>query len=184
MRVLINDHESLNKLLLELMGLVRRSDFRWSFELLDLFCAQLAVHIRAENVCLFPAILNAPNNRFTEAGLEITALRETIEKLKHQHSMLTEELKKSASLMRELLDNVENGENGGLTDAMAKSLTAVGILLAEHQELEEREVCPAAKLVLDPAEFVRLEEAVEQETHKLPDDLDENRQSRRGQASA
>lgn len=171
MRVLTDDHESLNKLLLELMGLVRGPDFRWSFELLDLFCAQLAVHIRAENVCLFPAILSAPNNRFTEAGLELTALKATIERLKLEHNILTEELMKAARLMRQLLNDNENGE---LTDDTVKSLAVVAILLAEHQELEEREVCPAAKLVLDPAEFARLEEAVERETYKLPEDLHEN----------
>jgi len=171
MRVLTDDHESLNKLLLELMVFVRRSDFRWSFELLDLFCTQLAVHIRAENVCLFPAILNAPNNRFTDAGFELTALKAAIERLKLEHNILTEELMKAARLMRQLMNDNENGE---LTDETVKSLAAVAILLAEHQELEEREVCQAAKLVLDPAEFALLEEAVARETHKRPEDLHEN----------
>lgn len=61
------DHELLGDLLQKLEGALERRDVVKSFSLLDLFWARLAVHIRAENVCLFPAIVNAPREIFGRA---------------------------------------------------------------------------------------------------------------------
>ena len=46
----------------------RSTIFARAFELLDLFWARLAIHIRAENLHLFPALANAPASRFTGKG--------------------------------------------------------------------------------------------------------------------
>src|SRR4030095_14850546 len=54
--LLEQDHESLDQLLTELDAAVTKPGNPHVFELLDLFWARLAVHIRAENVRLFPAL--------------------------------------------------------------------------------------------------------------------------------
>src|SRR5260370_32958457 len=57
--LLEDDHASLNQLLIELDAELIKPDINRAFELLDLFWARLAVHIRAENLHLFPALANA-----------------------------------------------------------------------------------------------------------------------------
>lgn len=66
--LLETDHESLAHLLAELDGELAKPNIARAFELLDLFWARLAVHIRAENVHLFPALANARASLFTGKG--------------------------------------------------------------------------------------------------------------------
>jgi hypothetical protein len=66
--VLEDDHESLGQLLTELDADLAKPNIARAFELLDLFWARLAVHIRAENLHLFPALASAPASRFTGKG--------------------------------------------------------------------------------------------------------------------
>ena len=57
--ILEHDHASLDQLLTKLdQELAEPSEDR-AFELLDLFWARLAVHIQAEHLHLFPALVNA-----------------------------------------------------------------------------------------------------------------------------
>ena len=60
-----DDHESLAKLLTELDSELKKANAARAFDLLDLFWARLAVHIRAENLHLFPAIAAAAPSLFT-----------------------------------------------------------------------------------------------------------------------
>lgn len=171
MKSLGKDHQDLAALLLELMGLLGKSDIRWSFELLDLFCAQLAVHIRTENVCLFPAILNAPPERYIESGiLEAYTVRATIEKLKLDHTFFTEELTKAVKLMRQLLEEPAGPSNQKSIYEAVKIVAEVAIRLGAHEELEEREVYRWAGLLLTGEEIARLEAAVEAALQSLPID--------------
>lgn len=171
MKSLEKDHQDLAALLLELMGLLGKSDIRWSFELLDLFCAQLAAHIRAENVCLFPAILNAPRERYIESGiLEPYTVRATIEKLKLDHTFFTEELAKAVKLMRQLLEAPAGPSNQKSIYEAVKIVAEVAIRLGAHEELEEREVYRWAGLLLTAEEIARLEAAVETALQSLPID--------------
>ena len=62
------DHESLAHLLAELDAELAKPNTVRAFELLDLFWARLAVHIRAENLHLFPALANARAAVFTGKG--------------------------------------------------------------------------------------------------------------------
>lgn len=63
--LLEDDHSELGQLLSELNAELAKSNLTHSFELLDLFWARLAVHIRAENLHLFPALVNLPASLFT-----------------------------------------------------------------------------------------------------------------------
>src|SRR6185503_15306411 len=67
-RLLETDHESLAQLLAELDAELAKPNSVRAFELLDLFWARLAVHIRAEHLHLFPAIANATASLFTGRG--------------------------------------------------------------------------------------------------------------------
>ncbi len=67
--ILEHDHEQLSELLHGVKSNLHQHDAGQGFELLDHFWARLAVHIRAENLCLFPAILNAPGKLFSNPAV-------------------------------------------------------------------------------------------------------------------
>ena len=58
-RLLAEDHAALGELLRAFLTQLDEGDTAGAFVHLDLFWARLAMHIRAENLHLFPAILNA-----------------------------------------------------------------------------------------------------------------------------
>ena len=60
-----SDHAEVGDLLNEIDAALKSGDATRAFTLLDLAWARLAIHIRAEHLCLFPAILNAPRGLFT-----------------------------------------------------------------------------------------------------------------------
>jgi hypothetical protein len=55
---LIDDHVALDRMLKELKAALARRDVIAGHAKLDLFWARLAVHIRAEHLHLFPAVLS------------------------------------------------------------------------------------------------------------------------------
>ena len=57
--LLAEDHEALDKALSALLAALDEGDSATAFARLDLFWARLAMHIRAEHLQLFPAILRA-----------------------------------------------------------------------------------------------------------------------------
>ncbi|HEX6045334.1 MAG TPA: hemerythrin domain-containing protein, partial [Pyrinomonadaceae bacterium] len=58
-RRLADDHEDLHQLLEQLKKALHETDAGVPRGALDLFWARLAVHIRAEHLRLFPAVLSA-----------------------------------------------------------------------------------------------------------------------------
>ena len=55
--LLADDHSAVDKLLLSVRAALEAQDASRSHAALDLFWARLAVHIRAEHLHLFPAVL-------------------------------------------------------------------------------------------------------------------------------
>jgi hypothetical protein len=58
-KALADDHAEVDELIQLLFVALDDKDTTLSFERLDLLWARLAVHIRAEHLCLFPSILGA-----------------------------------------------------------------------------------------------------------------------------
>ena len=89
-----DDHESLAELLTELDSELKKANAARAFELLDLFWARLAVHIRAENLHLFPAIATAATSLFTGKGSLPTAeeAHNILLQLRSDHDFFMKEL--------------------------------------------------------------------------------------------
>jgi hypothetical protein len=86
MQTLKSDHAVLAEILDQLKIQLARPDLPMAFDSLDLFWASLAVHIRAENICLFPAVLNAPSSKFGANSMpELDDVKTTIEGLRADH---------------------------------------------------------------------------------------------------
>lgn len=167
---LLEDHESLAALLDDLKIALEKPDLLRAFELLDRFWARLAVHIRAENVCLFPAILNAPAKLFVaENGLpEIAEARAAIAQLRSDHNFFMDELAQAVKTMRELLSAEHHENEHEQMESVRRKISAVAGRLEAHNKLEEERVYRWPRIVLTPSELARLNDAVRFEIRNLP----------------
>lgn len=102
--LLEDDHASLGQLLSELDAELAKQNIARAFELLDFFWARLAVHIRAENLYLFPALANAPASLFTGRGSLPTSAEahNVLARLRTDHDFFMKELALMKNAMREL----------------------------------------------------------------------------------
>jgi iron-sulfur cluster repair protein YtfE (RIC family) len=168
--VFLEDHESLAALLDDLKIALEKPDLLRAFELLDRFWARLAVHIRAENVCLFPAILNAPAKLFVaENGLpEIEEARAAIAQLRGDHNFFMDELAQAVKTMRELLSAEQHENEHEQMENVRQKICAVASRLEVHNKLEEEKVYRWPRIALTPPELARLNDAVRFEIRNLP----------------
>jgi iron-sulfur cluster repair protein YtfE (RIC family) len=163
------DHEALSELLNDLKsGLQQRDE---SFELLDLFWARLAVHIRAENLCLFPAILNGAPELFHEREdlPPIEEVKATIESLRSDHNFFMDELAKAVQTFREILANAQSAQRvAEQLESIRNRVEVVSLRLKSHDALEETQVYKWPGLILGASELEALRAALQRELENLP----------------
>src|SRR5437763_10360911 len=96
------DHRSLDTLVAQLCDALEECDVKGSFARLDLVWARLAVHIRAEHLCLFPALLDAARQPSTSAE-DVACFDEAqsvINQLRLDHDFFMVELARAVNTMR------------------------------------------------------------------------------------
>jgi len=168
--LLEEDHGSLGDLFGRLRAALRGSDTRGAFELLDAAWARLAVHVRAEHLCLFPAVLGAPAELFgrcTGAPSRDEA-REIVAGLRHDHDFFMRELASAIGTLRELLSGTEGGAEPRGLESARRSVEAVISRLEEHDRLEEEHVYRWPDVLLDADGRARLAADVRRELENLP----------------
>src|ERR1043165_845632 len=109
--LLAHDHISLDGLLRDVIAALDAGDAQRSHARLDLFWARLAVHIRAEHLHLFPAILGALREKRggkIAAAPSLAEAQEAIEELRHDHDFFMRELAGAVQLMRTLFAKNES----------------------------------------------------------------------------
>src|SRR5215207_5190246 len=148
--LLEGDHESLGQLLTELDLALTDVDVSRSFELLDLFWARLAVHIRAENLHLFPALANAPRSLFTGKDCLPTPddAQKVLDHLRADHNFFMKELAEMIRVMRDMAANQQ--ANSEEVDDLRKRLMTITSRLEAHNELEETQAYGGVGLLFDP----------------------------------
>ncbi|MFZ0751666.1 MAG: hemerythrin domain-containing protein, partial [Pyrinomonadaceae bacterium] len=101
--LLEHDHESLDQVLNQLDEELAKPNVVRAFELLDFFWARLAVHIRGENLHLFPAIESAPTSLFTgKDGFPTRKEAQSVlARLRSDHDFFMKELAQIVKIMRE-----------------------------------------------------------------------------------
>lgn len=143
-KLLAADHAELDGLLGDVFSALEK-DAELVYPFLDLFWARLAVHIRAEHLHLFPALLQ---NASDQTGRLIASLRS-------DHNYFMRELGALVRAMR--------------TDSQASARDVLGQLnhlrdrLLEHNRLEEKAIYPLADS--GPHD---LDAAVKRELNTLP----------------
>lgn len=173
--LLAEDHAQLDGLLHSLLAILDQGDSVGAFTQLDLLWARLAMHIRAENLCLFPAVLEALAGRQQPSGGDapsLTEARHTVARLRADHDFFMRELAGAVKLMRELQAAPEDeSESNGLQD-VRQSIAALSDRLAAHNGVEEEQVYRWPAMLLDPTEQSALMGRVEREIKNLPPRFD------------
>lgn len=175
--LLAHDHSELDTLLDELVARFETGDARRIFEKLDLFWARLAMHIRAEHLHLFPAILGAldsfkaahTENRF---GTIPGNAQNILAQLREDHDFFMRELAAAIKEMRRLLENNSPDESKRLSSAREK-ITEIRRRLERHNELEEAEVYQWAERLLDSTAQADLNARMKKELSNLPPRFDD-----------
>jgi len=167
-RLLNHDHSELDELLASFFQSLESGQLKESFDALDLFWARLAMHIRAEHLHLFPALLNAAEaaakqGKRTVPPLETVQAR--IARLREDHDFFMAEFTTAVKGVRLLRDN--RPEAPGAEDLCTR-VAAAGQRLGEHNELEETEVYNWVPLLLTPSEQATLYERMERELAHFP----------------
>src|SRR4051794_10723682 len=108
------DHVALGEVFRELDRALGDLNVARSFELLDLAWARLAVHIRAEHLHLFPAVLNALSENSgadNPAKPSLAEARVCLERLREDHNFFMSEFADAIRILRELPPLAQNGGN-------------------------------------------------------------------------
>lgn len=151
------DHAELDELLKDLFAGLRKNDVEASFRALDLFWARLALHIRAEHLHLFPALLNSENTARADS------LPAALTELRADHDYFMHELADAVKQMRAAIAAGEEDVPAGVRSIIA----AVALRLARHNQIEESRIYPLAGS-FPAATLDDLDEKIDKELKNLP----------------
>ena len=172
--LLAEDHAALDDLLKTLLVALDEGEVSTIFQRLDLFWARLAMHIRAENLHLFPAIRNQlkeidPEGNQSSLPAEI---RESIGRLRADHDFFMHELADAVKAVRNLIDSGTSDE-GRCLDLVRSSIQAVSRRLKSHNAIEEGFIYGLPKELLPPNEQLKVMKGIQRELQKLPPRFDD-----------
>ena len=166
--LLAHDHSELDAKLATFVSALADADATRSLEALDLFWARLAVHIRAENIHLFPALLRTAEasrgSRPTANLPESEKIMKLVGQLRDDHDFFMSELAAAVKQLRALCGS---DQPGALREVREK-IDAVSRRLDTHNRLEESKVYRWAALLLNPPEQMALNENIRRELENLP----------------
>ena len=164
------DHHQLSVLLKDLLSALDEQALSTTFELLDLFWARLAVHIRAENLCLFPALLGAfsGEQRNAVGAPTFDEVKSAVETLRSDHNFFMEQLSKAVNSMRDAKSEKNSHRTITICEEVRRIVAAVSERLSEHDRLEEEHVYKWTDCLLKAAESDRLRDAVRRELENMP----------------
>ena len=151
--LLSRDHSEVDVLLDAALNKLALGVAADAFSSLDMFWARLAMHIRAEHLHLFPAVLKVSERD------ELPDIPETIQRLRADHDFFMHELAEVIKAMR-------SGATGVEVQIIPR-LEAIKSRLEEHNAIEEEKIYPLRHL-LSVSETERLDRSIETELSNLP----------------
>ena len=165
--ILTYDHSEIDILAGDLLVALEEGDKLKVFARLDLLWARLAVHIRAEHLCLFPSILEA-NFSDTGSGPTYQEAQGVIDQLRLDHEFFMRELGTSVNGMRKQQDASNDDAVRKQFRKVRRSVSEIQIRLAKHNQLEENYVYKWVNVLLDEAEQSVLVARIRSEIENIP----------------
>ena len=176
---LVGDHAEVDDLFRELWREFDRGGARGVFERLDYLWARLAVHVRAEHLHLFPALLAASvgsQGVGTDDAPAPGEVRAAVERLRVDHDFFMRELAGAVNAARELAAQDGPPDRERLLQIRGRAL-AVAERLAEHNRVEEQQVYLWPVALLTESALDTLREAMRREIENLPPRFSEGSRS-------
>jgi hypothetical protein len=169
-RQLIDDHVALDRILKDLKDVLARRDVGASHAKLDLLWGRLAVHIRAEHLHLFPAVLSHLESVKGECVAEsaLSAAQSLVARLRADHDYFMLGFALLMETMRGLLDFSEAEKINERVGFVIEMVDEIEQRLIEHNELEEVQVYGWAATMLCPADQDNLSRTIIGELEKRP----------------
>jgi hemerythrin-like domain-containing protein len=166
--LLAHDHSELDAASADVFSALAKGKVELSLKNLDIFWAHLAVHIRAENIHLFPTLIDASQRVSQRAALPaLETVREIIKRLRADHDFFMNELAAAMKQMRELRGDAQHDATRVLAK-VREQLSRVRSRIEAHNDLEESQAYHWAALYLDASEKKALSERLERELNNLP----------------
>ena len=167
---LAHDHAELHRLLSELGLALESDDVRQIHTRLDLFWARLAVHIRAEHLHLFPAILRAVRRNLDAAGPvpTLTVAQNSIKELRLDHDFFMHELAAAIKTVRGWGQITDRQFVDKQLEKVRTMIAAVEKRLSTHNRLEEEGIYLWSGELLSNVEQAELAERLRMELEKMP----------------
>ena len=166
--ILAKDHKQLDKLLDAVTAALEGENSVEAFETLDLFWARLAMHIRAENLQLFPSILNRVKDRDDESEGQYLSLLEVqsgIERLTNDHNFFMQQLSRAIRILRET--RLATGSMSEF-ETVREIIGRVSERLTAHNGLEEMIIYQMPRKLLPGEEQIELASRIQRELKNLP----------------
>jgi len=167
---LMHDHAELGDLLNQVSAALEANDTMRTHTALDMFWARLAMHIRAEHLHLFPAILRSASRSRSDGGDQTLPPEEpenTIAELRDDHDFFMRELSQGIAITRSLLTNAEANTAEPL-EAVNQKVAAVRARLVKHNQIEETGIYVWSSSLLRAVERSELAAEVQKELENLP----------------
>lgn len=167
---LADDHAALDEKLRQLKTGLDNGDVAGSHSRLDLFWARLAVHIRAEHLRLFPAIINGLSNMTDDQALAPTRNEGllAVERLRADHDFFMHELAQAIGIFRELVKATDRRAIDEGMRVVREAVFEIEKRLVIHNELEESQIYRWAETVLSEQEQAALATQINAELADRP----------------
>ena len=154
---LADDHHAVSEVLEQLLTALASKDVQASYARLDLLWARLAVHIRAEHLHLFPAIV-----------AKLSEAQPTIDRLRADHDFFMRELARAIGILRELPQAVVTASEQAKLAAVGNTVRDIETRLATHNELEENQIYRWSSTILTEPEQLELLARINAELENRP----------------
>ncbi len=135
---LSDDHNAVGEVLKQLRTALDNKDVQTSYSKLDLLWARLAVHIRAEHLHLFPAVI-------ATLGSEAQPI---VESLRVDHDFFMRELARAIGILRQTITVSDERKLA----AVSETVREVEKRLATHNEIEESQIYRWSSIMLGQQE--------------------------------
>lgn len=165
--VLADDHSEIDTLIGDLLSALEEGDKSKAFAGLDLLWARLAVHIRAEHLCLFPSIL-AANFTTRSSDPKCQEAQRAINQLRLDHEFFMRELGAAVNTIRKQETPSQHEAISKQLQEVRRSIVKIQTRLDQHNQLEENRVYKWVDVLLCDAERLALTARIRHELENIP----------------
>ena len=167
---LADDHAALADVLSQLLTALGSGDVAEVHEKLDLFWARLAVHIRAEHLHLFPAVMDGLTSNSAEQpfSLTLSEAKLSIEQLRADHDFFMHALAQAIGSLRNLLKGTEHHTADGVIRRVSETVNDIEKRLVVHNEIEENKIYRWVSTILSGSEQADLATRIDAELANRP----------------